>query len=49
MLTETAKIEAVSLFASVKLATPYFGVAFFLPEFSPTGLTAYFPQEVRAA
>ena len=47
MLTETAKIEAVSLFASVSLAAPYFGVALFLPEFGTTGLTAYFPQEGR--
>lgn len=49
MLTETAKIEAVSLFAPVKLAAPSFGVAFFLPEFAPAGLTAYFPQEGRTA
>lgn len=49
MLTETAKIEAVSLFASVRLAAPHFGVAFFLPEFGPAGLTAYFPQEGKAA
>ena len=49
MLTETAKIEAVFPFASVKLAAPCFDVAFFLPEFSPTGLTAYFPQEGQPA
>ena len=48
MLTETAKIEAVSLFASVSLAAPSFGVAFFLPEFVLAGLTAYFPQESRS-
>lgn len=49
MLTETAKIEAVSLFASVSLAAPRFRVAFFLPEFVPAGLTAYLSQEVRTA
>lgn len=49
MLTETAKIEMVFPFASVKLAAPCFGVAFLLPELVPAKLTAYFHQEVRTA
>lgn len=40
MLTETAKIEAVSLFALPLIAAPRIGAACFLPPFPLTGPAA---------
>jgi len=40
MLTETAKIEAVSLFALPPIAAPPLGAACFLPPFRLTGPAA---------